>query len=753
VNLEHPTIEERECRKNWLLGLLLAVVVAVAYLPVWHAGFIWDDDRHITRPELQTTHGLVRIWTELGATQQYYPLVHSVFWVEHKLWGESPLGYHLVNVVLHLFSALLLATLLRRLKIPGAWLAAALFALHPVEVESVAWVSELKNTLSGLFYLLAALAYLGFDQKRNWKNYAAAFALFGFGLMSKTVVASLPAGLLVVFWWQRGKLSWKRDVLPLLPFFVAGLAAGLLTAWVERKLIHAEGAEFDFSIIGRSLIAGRAIWFYLGKLAWPADLSFIYARWRVNPVVWWQYVYPAAALLLFGALAGLRSRWRGPLAAFLFFGGTLFPALGFFNVYPFRYSFVADHFQYLAGIGPLTLAAAGIAIATRPLKMGKWVLGAVLLLLYAGLTLFQCGFYSDAETLWRATFKRDPESIIARNNLASALLVKNELGEAVSLCQSVLAEHPDNATAKFNLGFAMLKEGRLDEAFACFQRALVLQPNSPMADYHLGEISLKRGQFEVAVLYFDKVIELQPDSSEGYCNLGYALLQNGRRPEAAAAYEQALALNPRYALAHNDLGNILLQSGRAGEAMVHFTQAAEILPDFAEAHFNMAGIYQTRGQLDAAVSQYEIALKLRPDLAGAHFKLGMIFVQQGRLAEAVSQYDAALKIQPDLAGACNNLAWLLATASDPALRNGPRAVELARRAMRLTRGKNPVVCATMAAACAESGQFNEAVKAIDQALAIASNNVSLAGALQKQKSLYQAGSPFREPGAKISGPP
>ncbi len=319
-------------RQDWLLGFLLAALTIMAYQPAWHAGLIWDDDKHITQPELRSLHGLARIWTQLGATQQYYPLVHSVFWAEHKLWGDAATGYHWLNILLHAFSAVLLARILSQLKIPGAWLAAALFAVHPVEVESVAWISELKNTLSGVFYLGAALAYLRFDRSRSGRDYAMALGLFLLGLMSKTVIASLPAALLVVFWWQRGKVPWKRDALPLIPFFIAGIGAGLLTAWVERRFIGAEGSEFNFSIIERILIAGRDVWFYLGKLFWPVDLAFIYPRWNVSQAVWWQYLYPAAGLVLLGVLVW--RRWRGPLAALLFFVGTLFPALGFFRRSP-----------------------------------------------------------------------------------------------------------------------------------------------------------------------------------------------------------------------------------------------------------------------------------------------------------------------------------------------------------------------------------------------------------------------------------
>ncbi len=271
--------------RDWICALLLVLVTVLAYQPAWNGKPIWDDDAHITKPELRSLGGLARIWMEPGAAQQYYPLVHSFFWVEHRVWGDRTLGYHLINLLLHAGCALLLVKILRRLEVPGAWLAAAIFALHPVEVESAAWIAELKNTLSGVCCLGAALAYLNFDRNRKWTFYAGALGLFMLGLMSKTVIATLPATLLVIFWWQRGRLSWNQDVLPLLPFFAAGIVAGLFTAWMERAFIGAEGSDFNLSAIQRCLIAGRAFWFYLGKLFWPAHLIFIYPRWNVSRAV------------------------------------------------------------------------------------------------------------------------------------------------------------------------------------------------------------------------------------------------------------------------------------------------------------------------------------------------------------------------------------------------------------------------------------------------------------------------------------
>ncbi len=329
---------------------------------------------HVTRPELQSLHGLWRIWFDLPATQQYYPLLHSAFWLEHRIWGDAVLGYHLTNVLLHTASACLLAMILRRLSVPGAWLAGFVFALHPVCVEAVAWVSEQKSTLSGFFYLASALVYLHFDRTRRKPLYFLALGLFVLALMSKTVTATLPAALLVIFWWKRGRLDWRRDVLPLVPWLAAGVSAGL-TAWVEsaRKLIGAQGSRYALTFLQRLLLAGRVPWFYVWKAIWPADLMFIYPHWKIDSGDVSQYFFPALLATVAIVLGWLARKTRAPLAVFLFFMGTLFPALGFLNVYPFRYSYVADHFQYLALLGIIIPVVAGLTIMARRVPMvSRW---------------------------------------------------------------------------------------------------------------------------------------------------------------------------------------------------------------------------------------------------------------------------------------------------------------------------------------------------------------------------------------------
>jgi tetratricopeptide (TPR) repeat protein len=722
-------------RQTWLICLLLVVAAFLAYQPVWHAGFIWDDDELLTNnPVVKSADGWYRPWFT-ASTLDYYPMTFSLWWLEWRLWANNPLGYHLVNVLLHALSAVLLWRVLLRLNIPRALLAAALFALHPVNVESVAWISEGKNTLCMFFYAGALLCWLKFEDSGRGRWYGLSLAAFALALFSKTAVAPLPVVLLGIAWWRRGRVGWK-DVRQVAPFFVMAAAVCWVTVWFHyHRAMGSEVVRTD-GFWSRLAGAGWAVWFYLYKAVLPLHLAFVYPRWQIDA----RNVLSYIPLVLLAAAFVLCWRWRQSWGKALFFGLAYFvvmllPVLGFLNIYFMRYSLVADHWEYFAIIGPIALAA---AVIRRP------VLAATLLLALGVLTWKQCGMYANAETLWRTTMARNPGSTIAPNNLSRALLDKGRTDEAMRLCQTVLATHPNDVTAQFNLGDGLLEKGRLDEAIAHFQKALELQPAMPGIPCHIGEVYLKKGQWDAAIRCFQRAIELQPDYPAAFCNLGYALLQEGRRTEAMAAYNKALALDPRYALAHNDLGNILLQLGRTDQAMDHFQRAAEILPDFAEARFNMAEVFLARGRLDDAISQYKKALEIRPDLAEADYKLGNIFARQGREAEAAAHYESALKTRPDQAPACNNLAWLLAASPDPSLRNGPRAVELAQRANQLARGTNPVFLGTLAAAYAEAGQFGQAVKTIEQALPLAANDAALARALEKQNALYKAGTPFRE---------
>ena len=610
---------------------LLLIATFLTYLPALRGGLLWDDDAHVTKPALRSLHGLARIWFELGATQQYYPVLHSAFWIEHRLWADSVLGYHLVNVVLHATAAWLLVLVLRRLAFPRPWLAGLLFALHPVSVESVAWIAEQKNTLSAVFYLGAALAYLGFDETRRLRPYFLASGLFLLALLTKSVTATLPAALLVVFWWRRGRIEWRRDVRPLLPWFAIGIASGLFTAWVERTFIGAQGADFSFTLLQRFLLAGRVIVFYLGKLVWPADLVFIYPRWSVDTGAAWQYLYDLGVLVLLGALIVRARKQRGPLAGFLFFVGTLFPVLGFVNVYPFLFSFVADHFQYLASLGVIVPATWALGrLAERMPAGGR---GGLLLALPAALGLLawkQCHIYRDAETLYRVTLARNPDAWLAHYNLAVLLGNSGRTAEAISEYKAALKLNPDHWAAHSNLASAYLREGR---------------PAAAIAEY-------------------EAALRLNPDFAEAHNDLAVVLGGvPGRLPEAISHLRAALRLRPDFDGAHNNLGSLLMREpGKLDEAIREFRAALRLAPDDPKYHYNLANaLAAAPGRLTEAVAEYRAALRLKPDYAEAHSNLGVAWAHlPGHLSDAISEYQAALRLAPKNAQIHADLANALA---------------------------------------------------------------------------------------------
>lgn len=516
----------------WGLGLIVLLTLA-AYRPALSGDFIWDDDDYVwANPTLRNLEGLSQIWSNPRASPQYYPLVFTSFWVEYQIWALQPIGYHLVNVFLHALNAVLLWLVLCRLSIPGALLAAGIFALHPVHVESVAWITERKNVLSGTFYLAAALAYLRFDRlstapstlPHRWHFYGLALGLFACALLSKTVTCSLPAAILLLIWWKRNRLS-QRDASPLIPFLAVGACFGLLTVWLERYHVQAEGADWALSFLDRCLIAGRALWFYVFKLAWPQELIFIYPRWTIDSSDLRQYVFPAGAIAMIGILWHLRWRFgSGPLVAILFFGGTLTPALGFIDVYPMRFSFVADHFQYLASIGPIVLASATVAIVAK--RFSEPVLK----------------HHSDMR--YRSARNKVQATLFIMLLITLALMVWNETNKyqnSESLWLDTLDKNPNAFLAHNNLGTLRYRNNRLEEAMAHYTKAIQINPEFTLTHFNLGTILAKRGQTDRAIQHFNKALQIEPDNLDVHRNLAIVFSGQGKRDQAGRhfALEQA----------------------------------------------------------------------------------------------------------------------------------------------------------------------------------------------------------------------
>lgn len=611
----------------------------LAYQPVWNAGFLWDDNVMLTENRfVQSPDGLPEIWF---STEQpdYFPMTSTVLWLEWRLWGANASGYHLVNVLLHALGALLWWRVLLRLAIPGAWLAAALFAVHPVNVESVAWITEIKNTLAMLFYAFTLLAYLRFEDTGRRRWYGVAFGAFVLGLLSKTAVAPLPLVLLGVAWWRRERLE-PRDMWRSIPFFAASASLALATIWFQhhRAIAGAIIREDDFW--SRLAAAGWAVWFYLSKALLPVDLVFIYPRWRVSGTNVLSY---APLFLVVATLAvcwRFRRSWgRAGLLSLGYFVALLLPVLGFINISFMRHSLVADRWQYFALIGPVALAAAGITVALGRFARGgeflRLACGAVLVISFGTLTWQRSRLFNDVDTLWHATLKGNPNCAVALNHV----------------------------------GAGLFESGRVDEAIVHYQKALAILPRYELAHYHLGCALAEKGQTEDAMAHYRTALEIYPDFVDASFNLGTTLLELGRTQDATVELQKALAMRPHWAKTHNNLASALLQSGRVDEAVTHYQKAIALQPDHASARNNLGWVSLQNGGLDEAIAQFKTAVQIKPDYVQAHLNLAEALFRKGQVREAVAEYQTVLVLQPKHPEATERLAGIFSTTPDAAPRN------------------------------------------------------------------------------------
>jgi Flp pilus assembly protein TadD len=672
--------------RTLIFAVVLAAVTLLAYRPAWHGGFLWDDDAYIINNELLTApNGWQRIWFSLDSPSQYFPLTYSTFRIEHALWGLNTTGYHWVNLVLHVGNALLIWAVLARLGVPGSWLAAAIFALHPVQVESVAWITERKNVLMGFFFLLTLLAWIAFVDgrtRRPWIFYSLALILYVLALSAKATACTLPAALFLILWLQKKPITMRR-LMQIVPFVVLGIGMGLLAVWWEHFHQGTSRDVFTFlSPIERILVASRAVWFYLSKIFWPSNLTFIYPRWNISPSDLLNYIWLLAGIGACLAIYFLRRYvGRSVEVAVAFFVATLGPVLGFIMLFTFLYTFVADHYQYLACIGPIALASAGVvSLSDKFARYRAVILSAALLVVasLATLTWRQAATYTDIETLWRTTLARNPECWMAHTNL----------------------------------GLVLLQKGKIDDSIAQYRSALQMQPDSWDAEYNLGTALLGKAQVDEAILHCERAVRMRPTDPDAQVALGNALFQKGRVDEAIAHYQEAITAQPEHFLARYTLGHALLE----------------------------------KGDLGGAIEVCRSALLLRPSDVDCQTTLAIALEEKGNPVEAIQHYQKALELAPRAVPTLTNLAWLLATSPDASLRNGPKAIELAKQADRLVGGTNTLVLRTLAAAYAENGEFANAIRTARSAMQLARmhGEEAVMTDLDQQIALYQLGMSYRE---------
>ena len=584
---------------SWLLAALLVLLTMACYWPALHNGFIWDDDRHLTtNPHLRDLAGLVSLWTTSAA--RICPLVLTTFWVELALWGLVAWPYHLVNILMHAASGLVLWQVLRALNVRGAWFGAALWLLHPVAVESVVWITELKNTQSALFYLLSIWCFVKWRQAihqrpppETWaaeKYYALALLSGALAMASKSSTVILPLVLGLCAWWMEGRWSWRVGA-RLAPFFVFSGVAAAVSMWTQR-LEGALDVAYARGGLERLVTAGKVVWFYLGKLAWPHPLVFIYPRWEIDASRAWSYLPLAAFGVLLSVLWWKRKgRGRPGFFAAAYFLIALLPVLGLLDHYFLRYSFVGDHFQYLASIGPLALAGAGLWVGLDRVAKGNQAVrlagcGALLVVLGA-LTCGRTFAFQDNETLWSDTLAKNPACWVAHNNLGGEFAAKGQTDEAIHQYRESLRFKPDYDLAHNNLGMALSKKGQLDEAIGQYQEALRLRPDYANAHINLAIALGKKGQLDEAIRHFREGIRLNPDYPEAHNNFGLALARKGQTDEAIGQYLEALRLKPDDANTHNNLGAALGKKGQIDEAIQQFQEALRLQPDYADARKNL----------------------------------------------------------------------------------------------------------------------------------------------------------------------
>jgi tetratricopeptide (TPR) repeat protein len=695
---ENPPVPKPSSEQGWAVNVLFILLVIAAtlvvYSPSWipapaaapatkQLGFVWDDDvLCVANQFVKSPYGWLQVWFT-KKTPDYFPIMSTAFWVQWRMWGMDPAGYRIVNTLLHALNALLFWRILLRL-IPrqgtAAMLAALIFALHPVNVESVAWIAELKNTLSLMFFCLSLLAYLRFDEDDStWDLYFVSLGLFLLALLSKIEVAPLPFILLGVAWWRRGRIGWE-EALRLLPFFFAALVLGRISMWFQSHIAIGHDVVRTDSFWSRLAAAGWAVWYYFYKDVAPINVMPIYPRWQIDPTNALSYLPGILLVAVFAICWAYRQSWGKPILFALGYAVLMFlPALGFVNIYFFRFSLVANHWQYFSIIGPIALVSVGLVELSKLMPQGKLVrvlFSVMLLAVLATLTWQQAGNYRNSYTLWSATLKQNPDCFIAHNDL----------------------------------GFFLLEQGETTNALPHFQRAVELQPDDEASQKNFGSALLQENQVADAIKQFQIALTLRTNDVGAMNNLALAFARQGKMPEAFAEYEQALAIEPDDAGVHHNYGMALMRLGRVDEAMDHYEKALTIAPNDPELHNDVANALSKEGQVGVAIKEWEKALSLRTNYFAAE----------------------------------NNLAWALATDPDATLRNGAKAVELAGDANRLANTNNALVLHTLAAAYAEAGQYTNAVTTAGLALekAAMEHDLSLGDAIDAQLKCYEANQPY-----------
>jgi tetratricopeptide (TPR) repeat protein len=580
-----------------LIGIItIILLILFSYWGAMYNGFVWDDSVYLTDRKLTTLKGLLKIWTQPSITDHpYYPLTHTSFWLEYHIWGSNPFGYHLVNIILHAINAIVVWLILRHLGIKGAWMCAAVFAVHPVHVESVAWITERKNLLSGMFYLLSVFNFLRFyfvprekGKKGDLRLYILSVVLFIFSMLSKSAFCTLPIALLLIIWWKNNRIT-RSDARLLMPFFAVAAALGIFTIWMEKHHVGAYGAEWSFSLIERFLIASRALWFYAAKLIWPFELIFIYPRWNVNHHIWWQYLYLVGVAVVLAVLWSLREKiGKGPLVCVLLFATNLMPALGFINFYMMIFSFVADHLQYIASIGLIIMFVSWVSKCSANLGLEArrfvFVLCAIILILLSFRTKEQTRIYKNKITLYTDIINKNPSCWMAYNNRGRRYEARGEYYLAFKDYNKAIDINPyckegSSSTCAHlynNRGIIYIMKEQYDLAIADFNKALSIEPNFVKPYLNRGVVYINQNDYKTALVNFNKAIEKDPEYVKGYIDRAAVYSAQGLFDLAMADYNKAIGIDPFFASTYLYRSKVLYKKGEKRRALTDALKARSL---------------------------------------------------------------------------------------------------------------------------------------------------------------------------------
>lgn len=686
-------------------GLLAAIIVALtflAYSPALRGSFLWDDELDIVKnAALRDVAGLYRIWFNPVGLYDYYPIKYTVQWLQFQLWGLDPLGYHLTNVALHAASSLLFWRILTRLGLRHGWLGALLFAVHPLCVESVAWITELKNTLSLPFLLLAFLRYLDFDSTRRQPALATSVGFFLCAALCKTSVVMFPVTLLLFLWWKHRDLS-RSALLSTLPFFLVSLTLGLVTLWFQQhRAIGPTDTGFDpvGGPLARVACAGSALAFYAWKSVVPVGLMTIYPQWQVDPPSPLLFV-PWFALAVFVIAFWIRrDTWgRAALFALGWFVLHLLPILGFVPISSQRFTWVMDHLAYISLLAPMGVAVLVLDYLSRhrlifaPVLLASAFLG-VLTFRHAGTFRSEAALWShnvalnpgawmahynlgkiagdarrpaDAIAHYQAALRARPDYPEAWNNLGTELRQLDRNAEAIAAFESAIRHQPDHAAAHNNLASALAATGRLPEAIARCEQSLRLNPRFAPAHRNLGNLLAQSGRVDAALAPLQRALELKPHFPEAANDLGVVLASLNRLEPALAVFQRAVAQQPDYPEALTNLGSTLRDLRRPADALPHLRRALALRPAYSSAHYNLAAALLDSGDAATAARELESLILREPNYANAHFLLGNIHASAGDNNAALARYETAAQLAPQLAAAQRNAGIVLMRLERPA---------------------------------------------------------------------------------------